>query len=153
MILPTGQIMFTSTNPAFSNLVSIYTPAPGLGSRFAKPIVTSSGNFLRSPSKNNVIYGYRLNGITQNNAYGDDNQADTDYPLVILVNVGTGNIYFNPTHDESTHSISAIKPMLTYFDIPATVPSGLYELYVIANGIRSDPLVVTVKHLGDAGID
>jgi hypothetical protein len=83
MVLPTGQIMFTSKHRGFGNVASIYTPAPGVIAK-AKPIVVSAGNSIISPSKNNVIYGYGFNGLTQNNAYGDDYQTDTNYPLVVF---------------------------------------------------------------------
>ena len=72
MILPTGEIMFTD----FSNLVEIYAPAAGVVAGVAPTILVSSIN-LNSGSTNNLLYGYQLNGLTQNNAYGDDYQGDT----------------------------------------------------------------------------
>jgi hypothetical protein len=146
MILPTGQIMFTD----FSGLVEVYNPAPGIVAA-AKPIILAASTSLLRGSVNNFLYGKQLNGLTQNNAYGDDYQGDTDYPLVRLTNTSTGNVYYAFTHDESAHSIAPGTVMYTKFDIPASLPvphSGgggtTYLLNLCVNGICSDPIHVIV---------
>ena len=93
---------------------------------------------------NNILYGKQLNGLTQNNAYGDDYQGDTDYPLVRLTNTSTGKVYWALTHGESTHSIAPGKIMYTKFDLPASIPAGKYSLVSIANGIVSNAVIVGV---------
>ena len=80
----------------------------------------------------------------QNNAYGDDYQGDTDFPLVRLTNASTGHVYWALTHSESTHSIAPGTVMFTEFDIPASVPAGTYSLVSIANGIASNAITVAV---------
>ena len=144
MILPTGQIMFTD----FSGRVELYTPAPGLVAA-AQPIIVAASTNLTRGSVNNVLYGKQLNGLSENNAYGDDYQGSTNYPLVTLTNVSTGNVYWALTHDESTHSIAPGTIMYTKFDIPASLPATPggptdYILKVIANGIRSAGIHVIV---------
>jgi len=140
MILPTGQIMFTD----FSSTVEIYTPASGTVSGVA-PTITSVGSTLNSPSTSNPLSGTQLNGLTQNNAYGDDYQGDTDYPLVQLVQIAAPNgVYFATTHNETTHSIAPGTAATTEFDVPAGLPGGSYTLTVITNGIASNPETVTV---------
>jgi len=140
MILPTGQIMFTD----FSNTVEIYTPASGTVSGVA-PTITSVGSSFNSPSSNNSLTGTQLNGLTQNNAYGDDYQGDTDYPLVQLVQVNAPNgVYFATTHNESTHSIAPSTTVTTEFDVPAGLPGGNYNLSVVTNGIASAPVTVNI---------
>jgi hypothetical protein len=140
MILPTGQIMFTD----FSGTVEIYTPASGTVSGVA-PTITSVGSTLNSPSTDNALSGTQLNGLTQNNAYGDDYQGDTDYPLVQLVQVAAPNgVYFATTHNETTHSIAPGTAATTEFDVPAGLPGGSYTLTVITNGIPSNSETVTV---------
>jgi hypothetical protein len=140
MILPTGQIMFTD----FRTRVELYTPAPGVVAAAVPTILGSSTN-LKIGSVNNVLYGKQLNGLTENNGYGDDYQAATNYPLVKLVSTSTGNVYWALTHDESTHSIAPGTIMYTKFDIPATVPAGTYKLISVANGISSNAVVVSVQ--------
>ena len=83
--------------------------------------------------------------MTENNGYGDDYQASTNYPLVKLVSTSTHMVYWATTHDESTHSIAPGTIMYTKFDIPATVPAGTYKLISVANGISSNAIVVSVN--------
>jgi hypothetical protein len=137
MVLPTGQIMFTD----FSGLVEIYTPAAGVGTANVPLIIGPMVNSPMLPT-NNVVKGFNFNGLTQNNAYGDDYQGDTDYPLVRLTSYSTGLVYYGITHDESTHSIAPGGLMSTMFDRPAGLPAGFYKLEVIANGVKSSNFVV-----------
>ncbi len=141
MILPTGQVLFTD----FGNSpVAVYNPAPGVVAA-AVPTILAASNSLKIGSMNNVLYGKQLNGLTQNNAYGDDNQSDTDYPLVRLTNTSNGNVYYAFTHDDSTHSIAPGTIMYTMFDLPATIPAGTYSLQCVANGIGSNSIIVSVN--------
>jgi Abnormal spindle-like microcephaly-assoc'd, ASPM-SPD-2-Hydin len=142
MILPTGQIMFTD----FSGTVEIYTPASGVVSGVAPTINPISGS-INSPSTNNVLSGTQLNGLTQNNFYGDDYQGSTNYPLVTLTS-GT-NVYYATTHNETTHSIAPGTAASTQFDLPVGVPTGSYSLSVIANGIQSNSISVNVVAIPD----
>ena len=142
MILPTGQIMFTD----FSPLVEVYTPVAGVVAGVAPKILLPS-TFIASGSLNNILYGYQLNGLTQNNAYGDDYQGDTNYPLVRLTSAN-GNVYYCFTHDDgpagaTVHSIAPGHFGYTHFDVPA-VPAGTYNLQAVTNGIGSNSIVVTV---------
>jgi hypothetical protein len=137
MILPTGQNMFTD----FSGLVEIYTPASGNISGTA-PIITSYPSTVTHGVTNYVLRGKQLNGLTQNNAYGDDYQGDTNYPLIYVTN---GNqVYWFFTHNDTTHSIAKGVAMTTHFDVPSTVPPGNYTLYVVANGVKSTGVAITV---------
>jgi len=139
MILPNGQIMFTD----FSGLVEVYTPATGIVAA-AKPTILAASTSLTHGSSNNLLYGKQLNGLSQNNAYGDDYQGDTDYPLVRLTNTQTGNVYYAFTHDDSTHTIAPGTVMYTKFDLPASIPTGTYSLVSVANGIASNAIIVSV---------
>ena len=140
MILPTGQIMFTD----FSGRVEIYTPAQGVVSGVAPTINPVSGQ-INSPSTNNVLSGSQLNGLSENNAYGDDYQGATNYPLVRLVQVDApNNVYYATTHNETTHSIAPSTPNSTQFDVTAGLPAGNYTLYAVANGIESNGMPVTI---------
>jgi hypothetical protein len=140
MILPTGQIMFTD----FSGLVEIYTPAAGVVAGVAPTVNPVSGS-IGSPSTNTILSGTQLNGLTENNAYGDDYQGATNYPLVRLVQTAAPNtVYYATTHDESTHSIAPGTPNSTEFDVPAGLPDGSYTLFLVANGIESNPITVSV---------
>jgi len=145
MILPNGQIMFTD----FSGFVEVYTPASGVEAG-ATPTLLASSTFLKIGSTNNVLYGKQLNGLSQNNAYGDDYQGDTNYPLVRLTCVGGGNctvghVYYAFTHDENTHTIAPNSIMFTKFDLPSTIPAGKYSLQSVASGVGSNSIIVSVN--------
>jgi len=59
------------------------------------------------------------------------------------------NVYYATTHDETTHSIAPLTANTTQFDVPAGLPSGNYSLYVVANGIASSPVTVSVTASAD----
>jgi hypothetical protein len=139
MILPTGQIMFTD----FSGTVSVYTPAAGVVSGVA-PTIRPGTTTLTAGSKNNLIFGMQLNGLTDNNAYGDDYQAPTSFPLVRLT-ATDGTVYYAFTHSDSNHFIAPHVRGTTQFDLPTTIPSGSYTLNVVTNGIASNSVNVTVN--------
>lgn len=140
MVLPTGQIMFTD----FSGLVEIYTPAAGVVAGVAPTINALTGS-IGSPSTNTVLSGTQLNGLSENNAYGDDYQGATNYPLVRFVQAAApNNVYYATTHDESTHSIAPSTSNSTKFDVPAGLPAGTYNVVAVANGIESNAIVVDV---------
>jgi hypothetical protein len=138
MILPTGQIMFTD----FSGLVEVYTPVSGVVAGVAATIIQQIP-YYTSGSTNNILYGFQLNGLSQNNGYGDDYQGDTNYPLVRLTNITSGLVYYAFTHDDSTHSIAPGTFGHTFFDLPA-LPNGTYHLVVVTNGIASNSWTILI---------
>ena len=145
MLLPTGQVMFTD----FSGRVEVYTPAAGVVASVA-PTVTSVANSINSPSTNNVLTGTQLNGLSEGSGYGDDYQGVTNYPLVRLVQVAApNNVFYATTHNETTHSIAPGTLVTTQFDVPAGLPAGAYNLFVVANGIASNAVPVTVAASAD----
>jgi hypothetical protein len=141
MVLPTGEIMFSD----LSNRIELYTPAPGPGANNNRPTIISNGpiQHFTSSGNNNVVMGFKLNGVSQGTGYGDDYQGDTDYPLVRITNTTTGQVYWGRTHDESTHSIDPNAGMMTtMFDLPVGFPRGPnYNVVVIAGGLASNFLV------------
>jgi len=140
MILPTGQIMFADFSPE----MELYTPAAGVVAG-VRPTILASSTVLRVASSNNILYGTQLNGLSENNAYGDDYQSATNFPLVRFTSVSNGNVYYAFTHDDSTHSIAPGTFMYTKFDLPPTMPAGIYNMEAVANGIPSSGIKVQVK--------
>ena len=137
MILPTGQILFTNLTGA----VEIYTPQAGYLAA-TQPFI-AIGQYVSKGAWLNRLAGYNINGLTQNNAYGDDYQADTNYPLIRLMCGGTA--YYANTHGESTHSIRPGTIATTDFDLdPATPLSANCDLQLIANGVPSNIQTVMV---------
>jgi hypothetical protein len=139
LVLPTGQIFFTD----FSNDIEIYTPAGTYNPAWAPQIHTAPATV--APGGSYVISGYHFNGFSQGSAYGDDVQAATNYPLVRITNRTTGHVFYSRTHDPSSMAVAFGGIVSTHFDVPANQEAGASELFVVANGIPSAPVLVNVQ--------
>ncbi|MDQ2865314.1 MAG: hypothetical protein M3R51_03745 [Candidatus Eremiobacteraeota bacterium] len=139
MMLPTGQVLATDG----SNDVEIYTSTQNPDGSFA-PSIASVPTTL-APGNTYTISGVHLNGFTQANAYGDDAQMATNYPLVEIVNAATHHVFFARTHNHSSMAVESPATVSTKFDVPANVEPGSANIYVVANGIKSSPVTVTVQ--------
>lgn len=143
MVLPSGQIMFTNG----THDVELYTPDSKRDVVMGvAPTIFQVNTVLTRGSVNNLLYGSQLNGLTQNNMFGDDYQAATNYPLLQLIDNG-GRVYWAKTHDDSNHSIARGSLGYTKFDMPDALrmPAGDYSLVVITNGIQSRTVNVHVN--------
>ena len=92
-----------------------------------------------------TVSGLNLNGFSQGAAYGDDVQAATNYPLVMITNRESGRVSYARTHDHSTMGIAYSESASTNFDVGWKVDPGLSYLQVVANGIASLPVTVNVE--------
>jgi hypothetical protein len=92
-----------------------------------------------------MLTGTQLNGLSEAAAYGDELSAATNYPLVRLTNTASGHVVYARTHDHSMMGVATgAMPVTTHFDVPAAADSGATSLVVIANGIASTPVTVTI---------
>src|ERR1017187_8435414 len=83
------------------------------------------------------LTGTGLNGISEGAAFGDDNQMDSNYPLVRFTD-GSGNVHYGRTYNwNSTGVMRGTNIVRTEFTLPPNLPAGSY-LEVVANGIASD---------------
>jgi hypothetical protein len=138
LVLPTGQILLTD----FSNDVEVYTPL-GRPDASWRPVVVFTSPVV-SPGKTYPLAGIRLAGMSQGAAYGDDVQANTNFPLVRITNLRTGHVFYSRTHDFSSVAVASDDISWTQFDVPAGQEAGLSQLQVVASGIASDPVTVLV---------
>jgi hypothetical protein len=137
--LPSGQVLFTDG----SSGVEIYTPSGSYNSSWA-PIITSVPSSLTA-GETYEISGLRFNGLSQAAAYGDDAQMATNYPLVRITNSGTGNVVYCKTHGHSTMAVATGNRFVsTNFDVPSGIGTGASTIVVVANGIPSRGVSVTV---------
>ena len=140
MVLPTGEILV-----AGGSTVSIYTPANTTYSPAWAPRVRKYPTRIRRGSSY-TITGTQFNGLSQAACFGDELETATNYPLVRLTNVATGHVFYARTHDHSTMAVATGKQKVsTNFDAPATMETGSTTLNVVANGIPSTPVTVTVR--------
>jgi len=139
LVLPTGQILFTD----FSQSVQVYTPA-GSACAGCAPTVTSVAATLTHGTNNNAIKGTQFNGLSLGASYGDDSQNATNFPLVRITDSAAHVVYCR-THNWSVGVATKAKIVSAQFDIPSTIALGPATLVVVANGIPSTGVSVTIK--------
>ena len=139
LVLPTGQIFFTDG----STDVELFT-GPGAPNPAWAPVISSVPAKL-APGKTYKISGVGFNGMSQGAAYGDDAQSATNYPLVRITMTASGNVYYCRTSDFSSMAVASPATVSAHFEVPAGIPAGGGELVVVANGIPSAPVAVTVN--------
>jgi hypothetical protein len=77
--------------------------------------------------------------------YGDDAQMATNYPLVRIKNKASGHVFYARTHDPSTMGVATGSEAVSVeFDVPLAVETGASTVVVVANGIPSAEINVTV---------
>jgi hypothetical protein len=140
LLLPTGQVLFTDG----SGDVEIYTPTGTYQSAW-RPSITSVASTLNPGSTSNAISGKQFNGLSQANAYGDDAQEATNYPLVRITNNVSLHVSYCKTHNHSTMGVATgTATVSTQFDVPAGIELGASTIAVVANGIPSSPVSVNI---------
>ncbi len=138
LLLPTGQVLFSANSAD----IEVYTP-DGYPEPSWRPSITSVPTTLE-PGRTYTLTGTQLNGLSQAVSYGDDAQMATNYPLIQLKNTATGAVVYLRTFNHSTMGIqtgAAIQS--TQFTVTPVTP-GPAQLCVIANGISSDCVNVTI---------
>jgi hypothetical protein len=71
---------------------------------------------------------------------------DSSFPLVRITNNASGHVVYARTHDHSTMGVATGKKKVsTHFDVPSGIETGASKLVVVANGIASKPVAVTVQ--------
>jgi hypothetical protein len=140
LVLPTGQILLTDS----TGDVELYT-ASGTYQSGWQPTINSFPSSVTPGSTNNSLTGWQLNGLSQGAIYGDDAQSATNYPLVRITNNATGHVFYARTHNHSSMGVATGSAIVsTLFDVPSYVETGASTLQVVANGIPSPAVAVTV---------
>ena len=135
LVLPTGQILvggaevYNSTGTYLASWQPVITSVPST--------ITRGQSYL--------ISGVLFNGLSQANAFGDEYQTNTNYPLVRITNIATGHIFYAKTHDHSSMAVASRTPVSTHFDVPPGMETGASTLVVVANGIPSIAANITVN--------
>lgn len=138
LVLPSGQIMATD----FSSLPEFYTPAGSPNSSWA-PVISSAPSSVTIGSTY-TISGTQFNGLSQGGYYGDDYQGATNYPLVRITNNSTSHVFYARTTNPSNSSVAPGDAVSVSFTVAENTETGASSLVVVANGIASTPVSVTV---------
>ena len=136
LVLPTGETIVGG--------VGLYTPASGNPAPDWAPVITSFPS-TATHGTTYQIFGQQFNGLSQAAAFGDEFPNPTNYPLVRITNSATGHVFYARTHDHSTMAVATgDKIVSTFFDVPATIETGASILQVVANGIPSRAVSLTI---------
>lgn len=138
LVLPTGQIMATDFNTAY-----VYTSTLAAQSSWAPTISTHPTTVTRGTTY--TITGTQLNGVSAGAYYGDDWQSFSNFPLVKVVNNATGHVKYANTSSVSSYTIARNASTSFKFTLPGTAQTGASKLYVVANGIKSAGVAITVN--------
>jgi hypothetical protein len=143
LVLPTGQILYTLADGVTKD-AEIYTAKGTYQSSWAPAIKAAPSTVTRGDTYK--ISGTQFNGLTHGAAYGDDAQMNSSYGLVRITNDSTKHVFYARTHNPSTTAIATgSKIVSTNFDVPKNAETGASSLAVVANGIPSAPVHVTVE--------
>jgi hypothetical protein len=141
LVLPSGQILMTNATPQ----LAFYTLAPGDGANPTwAPTITS---FTKNANGSYTLTGTQLNGRDEGAAYGDDKQMAENYPLVQMIDLETGTVYYATT---SKWSSTGVATGSTPETVNVALPPGIggnngievpFLVFAIADGIPSVPIV------------
>ncbi|HAO99882.1 MAG TPA: hypothetical protein DCQ83_07540 [Fibrobacteres bacterium] len=149
LLLPDGSVLYgqQSSGNTVSRNMYIYTP-DGTPQASGKPKIV---NIVQNTNGSYTMTGTLFNGITEGATYGDDEQMNTNYPIVRLTS-GT-NVYYARTFNwNSTGLMRGNRPDTTTFTLPTGLPpTTTYSLVVTANGISSDPVSFTPATFSSVG--
>lgn len=136
-VLPNGQILIGGSE--------VYTSTGTYQAAWQPTITTAPSKVTRGNTYQ--ISGTQFNGLSQaGGGMGDEYQSSTNYPLVQITNNSTKDVFYARTHDHSTMGVATgSTPVSTNFDMPSNAETGASSLVVIANGIPSAPVSVTVN--------
>jgi len=138
--LPSGQVLVLS--PTLNVLARLYTPLGSPLGAWAPTITSVPTNVTRGQTY--ALTGTQLNGLSEAAQVGDELTAATNYPLVRITNNASGHVFYARTHGHTMGVATGSTPVTTNFDVPANAETGASTLVVVANGIASTGVAVTV---------
>jgi hypothetical protein len=138
LVLPTGQVLAEGFSVGVYNQKGKFDPAWA-------PMITAFPKTVKRGSTHKIS-GQQFNGLSQAAAFGDEDETATNYPLVRITNKASHHVFYAKTHDHSTMGVATgTTTVSTNFDVPAGMETGASKLEVVANGISSKPVNITVK--------
>jgi hypothetical protein len=136
--LPNGQALVTG------NVTQVYSGSGSASPAWAPTITAAPALVTRGSTY--AIAGTQFNGLSQAAAIGDEFNAATNYPLVRITNTASGHVFYARTHDHSSMGVATGGAIVsTMLSVAAGTETGASSLVVVANGIPSVPVSVTVN--------
>jgi hypothetical protein len=141
LLIPNGQVLWARED---DNTIYAYTESGQPQDSF-RPVVTEFPSVL-SPGTTASISGTQLNGLSQAVAYGDDYAAATNYPLIRIRNTRSGVVRYCRTFGHTSMGVATGgTTVTTQVAIPGDIGLGESELAVVANGIPSQSVAVSLR--------
>jgi hypothetical protein len=139
MLAPTGEVLYAAqTDAIYAYVYFSCEPAA------ARPTITNAPPLVRQ-LESYSIQGTSFNGLSQAVGYGDDASSATNYPLVRIRNNASGNVRYCKTFDHSSMGVATGSALQsTNFAAPFDIELGPSTLHVVANGVASVGVPVTV---------
>ncbi len=138
LMLPSGQALLEGS------VLSVYNSIGTAQTAWAPRIGTVPTSLARGGTY--TITGNRFNGMSQAAAFGDELETATNYPMVRITNTATKHIFYARTHDHSTMGVATGNAVVTTtFDVPVGTETGASTLQVVANGVPSARVPITVN--------
>ena len=141
LLLPTGQVLAMGQ---VSGNFQIYTPLAGNSQPSWIPVIASAPSCV-TPGGTYFASGTQLNGLTEGSYYGDDVQAAVNFPVIRIVNISTGHVFYAKTFNHSTRSITPGATVSTAFTVSNATETGPSTLYDVGAGIPSVGTSITVS--------
>ncbi|MGA7224008.1 MAG: kelch repeat-containing protein [Candidatus Acidiferrales bacterium] len=136
LILPTGQLLFSDS----SSQLWVYT-SDDQANPFLRPIITDVHYIGQGKFR---LKGLQLDGQSSGAAYGDDDQMDSNYPIVRMVD-SHGNVLYARTSNWSKVAVGDDGFETVDFTPNPEVTPGNYVLFVSGAGISSFPFLVDIR--------
>ncbi len=127
LCLPDGNILYSDE----SSQLHVYNPS-GANIAAGRPTISSVGWHGNGNLK---LRGTQLNGISAGASYGDDEQMDSNYPIVRF-SFG-GSVYYGKTFNWDKTGVDTGGATYTDFSLPSTVrnaPNTAFTMVTVANG-------------------
>jgi hypothetical protein len=136
MPLPTGEVLVGGS--------AVYKSTGTYNAAWAPAISSSPATVTRGDTYQ--ISGTQFNGLNQGAAFGDEFDTHTNYPLARITITASGHVFYCRTHDHSTMGVATgSKTVSTKFDVPSGMETGAGQLEIVANGIPSPAVGITVQ--------
>jgi hypothetical protein len=136
LVLPTGEVIVGGSQ--------LYTSSGTYSQSWAPTVTTAPSTVVRGMTYK--ISGTQFNGLSQAAAFGDEFETATNYPLVRITNNATHHVFYAKTHGHSTMGVATGSAIVsTNLDVPSGAETGASTLEVVANGIPSIAVNVTVN--------
>jgi Kelch motif len=136
LILPTGQLLFSDSSSQLWVYTSEDAPNP-----FLRPFITNVNSLGGGKFR---LTGLQLDGQSSGAAYGDDDQMDSNYPIIRMVD-SHGNVLYARTSNWSKIAVGQDGIETVDFTPNPEVTPGNYWLIVSGAGISSFPFPIEIK--------